>query len=132
MLNSAVVAGCGCGPQWNGECPCQPPTGHLIPTTGVPLPCRSPLLNHCCVFFMTSNRLVKESAAMRVHPARAAPPLEPNDRMAPPQLWNSLSVGQPQHVRQVRIGVAQPLRAHLPRPPRTEEATHAPRSQPEP
>jgi hypothetical protein len=70
---------------------------------------------------------------MRVHPARAAPPLEPDARIAPQQLWSHLSVGQQQHVRQVLIGVAQQLLAHLPSQPRTEEATHHdPRSQSEP
>jgi hypothetical protein len=54
---------------------------------------------------------------MRVHPARAAPPLEPDDRIAPHQLWSHLSVGQQQHVRQVLIGVAQQLLAHLPSQP---------------
>ena len=46
---------------------------------------------------------------MRVHPAQAAPvpPLKPDDRIAPHQLWSHLSVGQQQHVRQVLIGVAQ-------------------------
>ena len=44
---------------------------------------------------------------MRVHPARAAPPLKPDDRITPHQLWSHLSVGQQQHVRQVLIGVAQ-------------------------
>jgi hypothetical protein len=67
---------------------------------------------------------------MRVHPARAAPPLKPDDRIAPHQLWSHLSVGQQQHVRQVLIGVAQQLLAHRPSQPRTEEATHHdPRSQ---
>ena len=31
---------------------------------------------------------------MRVHPARAAPLLQPDDRIAPHQLWSLLSVGQ--------------------------------------
>ena len=75
---------------------------------------------------MTSNTLVKESAAMRVHPARAAPPRKPDDQIAPHQLWSHLSVGQHQHVRQVLIGVAQQLIAHRPSQPRTEELTHAP------
>jgi hypothetical protein len=35
------------------------------------------LLNNSCVFFMTFNTLVKESAAMRAHPARATPPRKP-------------------------------------------------------
>ena len=65
---------------------------------------------------------------MRVHPARAAPPLKPDDRIAPHQLWSHLSVGQQQHVRQVLIGVAQQLIAHRPSQPRTEELTHAHRS----
>ncbi len=69
---------------------------------------------------------------MRVQPARAAPPLEHDDRIAPHQLWSHLSVSQHQHVRKVLIGVAQQLLAHLPRQPRTEEATHDSRSQPEP
>jgi hypothetical protein len=70
---------------------------------------------------------------MRVHPARAAPvpPLKPDDRIAPHQLWSHLSVGQQQHVRQVLIGVAQQLMVHRPSQPRTEEVTHAPRSQSE-
>jgi hypothetical protein len=48
---------------------------------------------------------------MRVQPARAAPvpPLKPDDRIAPHQLWSHLSVGQQQHVRQGLIGVAQQL-----------------------
>src|SRR2546428_11581504 len=66
---------------------------------------------------MTSNTLVKESAAMRVHPARAAPPLKPDDQIAPHQLWSHLSVGQQQHVRQVLIGIAQQLLAHRPSHP---------------
>jgi hypothetical protein len=41
---------------------------------------------------------------MRVHPARAAPPCKPADRIAPHQLWSQLSVGQQPHVRQVLIG----------------------------
>ena len=69
---------------------------------------------------------------MRVHPARAAPPLKPDDRIAPHQLWSHLSVGQQQHVRQVLIGVTQQLMVHWPSQPRTEEVTHAPRSQSEP
>ena len=69
---------------------------------------------------------------MRVHPVRAAPPLEPDDRIAPHQLWSHLSVGEQQHVRQVLIGVAQQLLAHLQSQPRTEETTHDPRSQSEP
>ena len=69
---------------------------------------------------------------MRVHPARAAPPLKPDDRMAPRQLWSHLSVGQQQHVRQVLIGIAQQLLVHRPSPPRTEETTHDPRFQSEP
>jgi len=69
---------------------------------------------------------------MRVHPARAAPLLQPDDRIAPHQLWSLLSVGQQQHVRQVLISVAQQLMAHRPIQPRTEETTHAPRSQSEP
>ncbi len=65
---------------------------------------------------------------MRVYPARAAPPLKPDDRIAPHQLWSHLSVAQQQHVRQVLIGVAQQLiRAHPPSPPPTEEATYDPR-----
>jgi hypothetical protein len=69
---------------------------------------------------------------MRVHPARAAPPRQPDDRLAPHPLWRQLSVGQHQHVRQVRIGVAQQLLTDRPSPPRTEETTHAPREQSEP
>jgi hypothetical protein len=69
---------------------------------------------------------------MRVHPARAAPPRKPDDRIAPPQLWSQLSVGQQQHVRRVLISVAQQLLAHRPSQPRTEETTHDPRFQSEP
>jgi hypothetical protein len=69
---------------------------------------------------------------MRVHPARAAPPLKPDDRIAPHQLWSHLSVGQQQHVRQVLIGIAQQLLAHRPSLPRAEETTHDPRFQSEP
>jgi hypothetical protein len=65
---------------------------------------------------------------MRVHPARAAPPLKPDDRIAPHQLWSHLSVGQQQHVRQVLIHVAQQLMAHQLSTPRTEETTHDSRS----
>ena len=36
---------------------------------------------------------------MRVHPARAAPPLAPDGRIAPHQLWSHLSISQQQHVR---------------------------------
>jgi len=60
------------------------------------------------------------------------PPLTSGDRIAPHQLWSHLSVGQQQHVRQVLIRVAQQLMVHRPNPPRTEEATHDPRSQSEP
>ena len=47
---------------------------------------------------------------MRVHPARAAPvpPLKPDDRIAPHQLWSHLSVGQQQHVRRVLLGDPSP------------------------
>jgi hypothetical protein len=69
---------------------------------------------------------------MQVHPVRIAPPLKPGARIAPHQLWSHLSVGQQQHVRQVLIRVAQQLMVHRPNPPRTEEATHDPRSQSEP
>ena len=69
---------------------------------------------------------------MRVHPARAAPPFKPDDRIAPHQLWSHLSVGQQQHVRQVLIHVAQQLLAHRPSQLRTEETTHDPRFQSEP
>jgi len=69
---------------------------------------------------------------MQVHIAPTAPPLTSGDRIAPHQLWSHLSVGQQQHVRQVLIRVAQQLMVHRPNPPRTEEATHDPRSQSEP
>ena len=70
---------------------------------------------------------------MRVHPALAAPvpPLKPDDRIAPHQLWSHLSVGQQQHVRRVIIGVAQQLLTYRPSPPRPEETTHDPRAQSE-
>ena len=68
---------------------------------------------------------------MRVHPARAAPPRKPDDRIAPHQLWSQLSVGQQQHVRRVLIGVAQQLLTYRPSPPRPEETTHDPRAQSE-
>src|SRR6266702_2783061 len=69
---------------------------------------------------MTSNTPIKESAAMRVHPARAAPSPKPHDQIAPHQLWSHLSVSQQQHVRQLLIVVAQQLLAHRPRQPRIE------------
>src|SRR6266700_5636927 len=131
MLSSVVVVWSGCGPMSNGSFRFQPPTWHLIPLTLAPLPCRSLLLNNCCVFFMTSNTPIKESAAMRVHPARAAPSRKPNDQIAPHQLWSHLSVSQQQHVRQVLIGVAQQLMDHRPSQPRTMEIPHVPRSQSE-
>jgi hypothetical protein len=53
---------------------------------------------------------------MRVHPARAAPPLDPDALIAPHQLWRHLSRSQQQHVRKVLVGVAQQLLAHLPSP----------------
>src|SRR5215831_20754435 len=115
----------------NASFRCKPPTWSLIPAPSVSLPCRLRLLNNCCVCFRTSNMPIKESAAMRVHPARAAPPLKPDARIAPHQLWSYLSVGQQQHVRQVLIGIAQQLLAHRPSQPQTEELTHVPRSQSE-
>ena len=70
---------------------------------------------------------------MRVHPARAAPPLDPEALMAPHQLWGHLSRSQQQHVRKVLGGVAQQWLAHLPsQPPPAEEAADAPRSPAEP
>src|SRR4030095_10388305 len=80
---------------------------------------------------MTSNTPIRQSVVMQVHPARVAPPLKPDDRIAPHQLWSYLSVSQQQHVRQVLIGVAQQLLGHPRSPPRTEEVTHVPRSQSE-
>jgi len=68
---------------------------------------------------------------MRVHPARAAPPLDPDALMAPHQLWGHLSRSQQQHVRKVLGSVAQQWLAHLPSLP-PEEATDAPRSSSEP
>ena len=68
---------------------------------------------------------------MPVHSARAAPPLQSDNRIAPHQLWQHLSCGQQQHVRQVLIGVAQQLVADLPNPSQREETTHDPQSQPE-
>src|SRR5262247_4634217 len=115
----------------NASFRCKLPTWSLIPAPSVSLPCRLRLLNNCWVCFRTSNTPIKESAAMRVHPARAAPPLKPDDRIAPHQLWSHLSVGQQQHVRQVLIGVAQQLMVHRPSQPRPQEVTHAPRSQSE-
>ena len=67
---------------------------------------------------------------MRVHPARAAPPLKPDDRIAPHQLWSHLSVGQQQRVRQVLIGVAQHVVTCQPNPLPSEETTHDCQSQP--
>ena len=81
------------------------------------------LLNNYCVLCMTSTMPVKESAAMRVHPARAAPPLAHNGLIAPYQLWGHLSSSQQQHVRKVLTGVAQQLLAHRPSPPPPEETT---------
>ena len=66
---------------------------------------------------------------MPAHPARAAPPPEPDSPIAPYQLWRHLSVGQQQHVRTVLIRVAQQLLAQLPSQPLTEETTYDPRSQ---
>src|SRR5215472_1006547 len=113
----------------NASFRCKPPTWSLIPAPSGSLPCRLRLLNNCWVCFRTSNTPIKESAAMRVHPARAAPPLKPDDRIAPHQLWSHLSVSQQQHVRQVLIGVTQQLLAHRPSQSHTKEVTHAPQSQ---
>src|SRR2546427_958665 len=132
MLSSVVVVWSGCGPMSNGSFRFQPPTWHLIPLTLAPLPYRSLLLNNCCVFFMTSNTLVKESAAMRVHPPRPAPPRKPDDQIAPHQLWSHLPVGQQQHARQVFIAMPHQLLAHRPTQPPTEEPIHDPRPQPDP
>lgn len=63
---------------------------------------------------------------MPVQPARAAPPPQSDDRIAPHQLWHHLSSGQRQHVRRVLIGVAQQLVAYLPSPSQREETTHDP------
>src|SRR6266849_1965536 len=131
MLNLAVVAWSGCGPMWSGLSPFKPLTWHLIPPPSVLRPFRSALLHNCCVWFMTSTMPVKESAAMRVHRARAAPSHQPDGLIAPQQLWRHLSVGQQQHVRKILLGVAQQLLVHLPSPSRREETTHDPRSQPE-
>src|SRR5262252_2511333 len=81
---------------------------------------------------MTSTMPVKESAAMPVQPARAAPPYQSDDRIAPYQLWQHLSSRQQQHVRQVLLHVAQQLVAHVPNPVQCKETTHAPQSHPEP
>ena len=132
ILSSVGVVWSGYSPMSNASFRFKPPTWHLIPTTSVPLPCRSRLLNNYCVCFRTSNALIKESAAMQVHPARIALPRKLGARIAPHQLWSHLSVGQQQHVRQVLIRMAQQLMVHRPNPPRTEEATHDPRSQSEP
>src|SRR5215472_8321888 len=92
-----------------------------IPTPSVPPPCPWTLLHNYCVLCRTSTMPVKEPAAMQVHPARAAPPLDPEALIAPHQLWGHLSRSQQQWL------------AHLPsQPPRAEEATHAPRSPAEP
>src|SRR6516165_7086398 len=115
----------------NASFRCKPPTWNLIPAPSVSLPCRLRLLNNCCVCFMTSNTPIKESAAMRVHPARAAPPRKPDDQIAPHPLWSHLTVSQQQHVRQVLLGVAQQLLAHRPSQSHTKEVPHAPGSQSE-
>ena len=99
---------------------------HSMPTTSAPRPFPLTLLHNYCVLFMASNIPVKEVAAMQVHPARAAPPLEHDALIAPHQLWGYLSIRQQQHVRKVLVGVAHQLLAHLSSPPPTEEAPYAP------
>ena len=61
---------------------------------------------------------------MRVPRPRAAPPRQPDSLIAPPQLWQHLSVGQQQHVRKILLGVAQQLVAYLPSPSPCEETPH--------
>src|SRR2546423_7588818 len=128
MRNLAVVVWSGCGPMWSDGSPYKLPTWPLIPPPSVLLPFRSALLNNCCVWFMTSTMPRKESAAMRVPRPRAAPPRQPDSLIAPPQLWQHLSVGQQQHVRKILLGVAQQLVAYLPSPSPCEETPHDARS----
>jgi hypothetical protein len=68
---------------------------------------------------------------MPAHPARAAPPSPNENPIAPHQLWQHLSSGQQQHVRQVLIGVAKHLVTHQPSPSPHEEITHDCQSQSE-
>lgn len=61
---------------------------------------------------------------MPAHPARAAPLSPEMKPIVPHQLWQHLSSGQQQHVRQVLIGVAKHLVTRQPNPATHKEITH--------
>jgi hypothetical protein len=65
---------------------------------------------------------------MRAPPARAAPLPEPDNPIAPHQLWGCLSISQQQHVRTVLLRVAQHVVASLPPYRPSEEPSYAPES----
>lgn len=68
---------------------------------------------------------------MPIHQARAAPTTPSDDPIAPHHLWAHLSRAEQHQVRQVLIGVAQQIVAHLPNPSQLKETTDDLHSQPQ-